>query len=97
MKDISGLTSSLNVNLRWNKARATYFVSMLLGLFAVKTVNLKEIALLMGGKASFDSRYRRLQRFFALFQLDFTQIARWIPCCQRLQQTHGENKNTRNS
>ena len=78
MKDISGLTSSLNVNLQWNKARATCFVGMLLGLFAVKTVNLKEIALSMGGKSTVDSRYRRLQRFFAFFKLDFTQIARWI-------------------
>jgi hypothetical protein len=78
MKDISGLASSLNGSLNWNKARINCFVMMLLGLFAVKTVNLKEIALSMGSKASVDSRYRRLQRFFALFKLDFTQLARWV-------------------
>lgn len=78
MKDISGLSSSLNGYLNWNKARAMCFMSMLLGLFAVKTVNLKEIALSIGGEATIDSRYRRLQRFFALFKIDFTQIARWI-------------------
>ena len=78
MKNISGLVESLNGYLGWNKARIDCFVGMLLGLFAVKTVNLKEIALSMGGKAIKDSRYRRLQRFFAQFKLDFTQIARWI-------------------
>ncbi len=78
MKDISGLTSSLNGYLQWNKARTACFLKLLLGLFAVKTINLKEIALSMGGRASIDSCYRRLQRFFALFQIDFTQIARWI-------------------
>jgi hypothetical protein len=78
MKDISGLTISLNGYLKWNKARASCFVEMLFGLFAVKTVNLKEIALSIGGHSTVDSRYRRLQRFFALFKIDFTQIARWI-------------------
>jgi hypothetical protein len=78
MRDISGLVSSLNGYLSWNKARATCFVNMLLGLFAVKTVNLQEMALAFGGHAKVESRYRRLQRFFALFKIDFVQIARWI-------------------
>jgi hypothetical protein len=54
------------------------FVNVLLGLFAVKTVNLKEITLSIAGQAEINSKYRRLQRFFALFKIDFTQIARWI-------------------
>lgn len=78
MKDTSGLVRSLNGYLGWNKARATCFVNMLLGLFAVKTINLQEIALAFGGKAKVESSYRRLQRFFALFKIDFTQVARWI-------------------
>ena len=78
MKDISGLTISLKGYLQWNKARANCFVLMLLGLFAVKTVNLKEMALAIASPASVASRYRRLQRFFAHFTMDFTQIARWI-------------------
>lgn len=84
MKDISGLVSSLNGYLCWNKARAHCFVNMLLGLFAVKTVNLKEIALAIGSSSIVDSRYRRLQRFFELFKIDFTQIARWIFSLYRL-------------
>lgn len=78
MKDTSGLVKSLNGLLGWNKARATCFVNILLALFAVRTVNLKEIALAFHSHAKLDSRYRRLQRFFAEFNLDFTQVARWI-------------------
>lgn len=78
MKDTSGLAKSLNGLLGWNKAREACFANMLLALFAVRTVNLKEIALAFQSKAKLDSRYRRLQRFFATFKLDFTQIARWI-------------------
>ena len=78
MKEISGLVSSLNDYLGWNKARMTCFVRMLLGLFTVKTVNLKEIALALGTSVQADSNYRRLQRFSALFKIDLSQIARWI-------------------
>jgi len=78
MKDISGLVRSVNGYLGWNKARASCFVHMLIALFAVKTVNLKEIAIAFPSSSKVDSRYRRLQRFFALFKIDFVQIARWI-------------------
>lgn len=78
MKDISGLVRSLNVNLKWNKARASCFIKMLVALITVNTVNLKEVALAFTSHASVDSRYRRIQRFFALFMMDFRQIAFWI-------------------
>lgn len=78
MKNTSGLVASLNGYLKWNKARATCFLNMLLGLFAVRTINLQEIALAFSSDAKVESRYRRLQRFFAIFSIDFTQIARWI-------------------
>lgn len=74
----SGLEASLNVFLGWNKARASCFVKLILALFAVKTVSLKELAVAFSSDATIDSRYRRLQRFFALFKIDYTQIARWI-------------------
>lgn len=78
MKDISSLLSSLNVYLRWNKARIECFAQMILGLFAVRTVNLQEIALAFKSDAQVTSRYRRLQRFFALFEIDYVKIACWI-------------------
>ncbi|BCA94960.1 hypothetical protein TUM19329_13210 [Legionella antarctica] len=45
----------------------------------VRSVNLSEIAVAMdGSKASIDSRYKRVYRFFAKFELYFIWIARWI-------------------
>ena len=41
---------------------------MVLGLFAVKVVNLQEIALAFQSEAKVSSCYRRLQRFFSNFQ-----------------------------
>lgn len=78
MRDISGLLSSLKCYLQWNKARVECFSLMLLGLFAVKVVNLQEIALAFQSDAKVSSRYRRLQRFFSEFKIDYVQIARWI-------------------
>ena len=78
MKAINELSSSLNVCFKWNKSRMDCFVGMLFGLFTVRTVNLSELALVFGGCANSDSRYRRLQRFFAEFGIDFCQIARWM-------------------
>src|ERR1700722_13057725 len=50
---------------------------MLLALFSVRNVNLREIAVGMESKTLIDSRYKRCLRFFAQFQFDYTAIARW--------------------
>jgi hypothetical protein len=78
MNRISELKRILNDNFDWNKARLDCFVRMLLALFAVRTVNLSEIAVGFTSKASVTSRYKRLQRFFRQFTLDYTCMARWI-------------------
>lgn len=72
MKDINGLLTSLNGYLEWNKARTECFTVMLLELFAVKVANLQELALAFQSEAQISSRYRRLQRFFANFNIDYT-------------------------
>lgn len=78
MKHTSELTDSLNVHFKWNKARMSCFANMLLALIAVRTVNLKDIANAYSSRAEIDSRYKRLNRFFALFKIDYTVLARWI-------------------
>ena len=78
MRDISGLTSSLNKSLGWNKTRINCFAHLILGMIGARTVNLQEIALTIPGGVLLTSRYRRLQRFFALFKIDFIKIARLI-------------------
>ena len=54
------------------------FVKMLMALFATRTVNLDRLADGITSDADKESRYRRLQRFFALFKIDFDVIAGFI-------------------
>lgn len=78
MNKISELTRILGENLVWKKSRLDCFVRMLLALFVVRTVNLSEIAVAFSSKADINSRYKRLQRFFSKFQIDYTIIAHFI-------------------
>lgn len=78
MNKISELKIILGQSFSWNKARLDCFVRMLLGLFAVRTVNLSEIALGFPSSATVGSRYKRLQRFFRQFKLDYSLIAQWV-------------------
>lgn len=79
MEYISELKSSLNVHFKWNKARITCFIQMLLALFTTRTVNLNKLAcMIQHGAPEQASRYRRLQRFFSGFHIDFEVIAGFI-------------------
>jgi hypothetical protein len=77
MDKVSELKVMIGQTFSWNKARLDCFVRMLLALFAVRTVNLSEIVA-FASRAEISSRYKRLQRFFAQFKFDYSQIARWI-------------------
>lgn len=78
MDKISELKGILSGFLPWNKARLDCFARMLLALFTVRTVNLKELAIAFNSPAQLDSRYKRLKRFFAGFKLDSSKVALWI-------------------
>lgn len=78
MKQISGLVAILNGYFGWNKARMDCFAKMLLSLFAVRTVNLSELAVGFAGNAQKNSNYRRLQRFFADYEIDMDKVAKFI-------------------
>ena len=78
MEHVSELGKSLNGCFQWNKARITFFSQMLLALIVTRTVNLNKIACAISSDAEQASRYRRLQRFFAKFTIDFDMIAGFI-------------------
>lgn len=78
MKHTNELADSLNVYFKWNKARIKCFINMVFALFAVKTVNLVELSCAFEGSAKQSSRYKRLQRFFRNFNLDFDLIAGFV-------------------
>jgi len=73
-----GLSGILNEHFKWNKARMTCFVGMLLALIKVRTVNLMELACAFDSGALQESRYKRIKRFFKGFTIDFTSVARWV-------------------
>jgi hypothetical protein len=78
MEHISELSGILNGYLDWNKARVTCFVKMLLALMVTRTVNLNKLACAFLSDKEQASRFRRLQRFFAQFKMDYDQIASFI-------------------
>lgn len=78
MNKVSELRAMIGEILNWNKARLDCFVKMLIALFAVRTVNLSELAVAFASEAELSSRYKRLQRFFGQFKFDFSSISRWI-------------------
>lgn len=75
---IKELRETLNMHFHWNKARITCFTNILVGLFLTRTVNLTSIAVAFEGDAKRLSRYRRIQRFFSGYEIDYKVIAKFI-------------------
>jgi hypothetical protein len=79
MNNISELKKILAQHFDFNKARLDCLVQMLVGLFSVCTVNLREIAVgFPDARANVDSRYKRCKRFFSEVKIDYDQLARWV-------------------
>jgi len=75
MDQITQLRRVLQPHLGWHGARLAFVALFLIALFRVKTVNLAELATGFCGNAHTDSHYKRLQRFFADFELDYSGVA----------------------
>lgn len=75
---INELRNILNEHFHWHKARLDCFVSMLLALLAVNTVNLTQLAVSFPSRALISSRYRRMQRFFSEHWIDYDDVAWFI-------------------
>ena len=78
MSHYSELKSVLQAQLNWHGARVSFLALFLLALLKVKTVNLSELCLGFDGKALPESSYKRLQRFFRGFELDYQQLAHLV-------------------
>lgn len=72
------LKQALGQHLDWHGARLDFLARFLLALFVVRTVNLAELALAFSSRAKPQSSYRRLQRFFQQFALDYATVARLV-------------------
>jgi len=78
MEQISAPRKSLNGYFGWSKARMACFVQMLLALMLTRTVNLNKLACVFMSEATQLSSYRRMQRFFAQFKLEYDRLAGFI-------------------
>jgi hypothetical protein len=78
MDQYSELKRALQPHLDWHGARLSFLALFLLALLKVKTVNFTQLALGFEGKALSASKYKRLQRFFRGFELDYTVIAKLV-------------------
>ena len=78
MNHITKLESLLQTQFCWHKSRINLMSLFIVSLVKVRTVNLTQIALSLNPLVSASSNYRRLQRFFALFEFDFNLLARFI-------------------
>jgi len=78
MQQITLIRKTLQPHLGWHGARVTFLALFLMALFRVKTVNFAELATGFMGTAHLDSNYKRLQRFFKTFEIDYHRLARLV-------------------
>lgn len=78
MKEINRLRNTLKPLLGWHGARLSFLALFLIALLRVKTINLAELATGFRSQTKQGSNYKRLQRFFTGYHLDYTQIAKVI-------------------
>lgn len=78
MNQVTLIRKTLQPHLDWHGARVTFLALFLIALFRVKTVNLAELATAFMGKAKPESNYKRLQRFFSEFELNYYTLAKLV-------------------
>ncbi len=72
------LSNKIRKHFSLSEARLSCLVQIVLGLISVSSVNLKRLTPSLSGKSKFDSKYRKLQRFFSEFTFSSIQLARFI-------------------
>jgi len=74
----SDLVSTLNKNLGWHKARAKFLAALITTMFKMQTINFIKLSQGFESYAQQSSNLRRIQRFFAGFNLCEDTIARLL-------------------
>ncbi|MGI2906610.1 IS4 family transposase [Tolypothrix sp. VBCCA 56010] len=82
MSEFSRLRPILGKHFQWHGARLTFLAQFLVSVIRVRSVNLSELSTAFVGKTLQASNYKRLQRFFREFRLDYAEfaysIAAWV-------------------
>lgn len=101
MNQINLLKETLKPHLGWHGARLNFLALFLIALLRVKTVNMAELATGFRNNAVNESNYKRMQRFFRKFDLDYAVIAKvvvalmgipqpWVLSLDRTNWSYGE-------
>ncbi len=75
MKMVAMLSPILQDAVNWNRARVNFLCHFLIALLKVKTVNFAEIATAFSNNVKTASNYKRIQRFFRFYTIDFSIVA----------------------
>lgn len=78
MHQVTLLRDTLRPHLAWHGARLNFLATFLIALLRVKTINFAELATAFGGQAQTDSHYKRLQRFFRHYRIDYAEVAQLV-------------------
>ena len=78
MRELTSLREKLQPHLGWHGARTLFVAAFVIALFRARTVNLSELAVAFPGLAKPESQYKRQQRFFRAFELDYAVIAKLV-------------------
>ena len=82
MKPTDLLIEELSL-LKWSGARLTLAAHFILSVIKLNTVNLARLALAFETPVEAESNYKRLQRFFRHFEMDFKALTHlitgWLP------------------
>lgn len=88
MLHTTALLPVLQAYLHWHPSRLRFLVLFLTALLKVTTVNLTKIANAFSAQAKVPSHYRRIQRFLARFEIDYTTYAHLLLALIPAQPNH---------
>ena len=83
MPDVNALMALLQEHLPWHRARLFTLSALVVALLRMRTVSLVSLAKVLHPERSAETNYRRIQRFFALFNFDFDEIAKLLLALRR--------------
>ena len=77
-RQVTQLRAILQGHFGWHKARITFTAAFILSLVKLNRVNFTKLANALNGQVKPQSNYRRIQRFFAEFDLPYEAVTRLI-------------------
>lgn len=78
MNHINKIQKILQPYFKCDKRRVRFISSFVISLVRARTVVLSSLSLVLNSKAKSNSNYRRIQRFFGDFEIDYIQVAKLV-------------------